>query len=102
MEYFPSQIVKAVEASRAVRGVALGIYYKERQIYFDTILRFVPISTPGCSRNVTLLWKKSGQERRKYGNLLNFRQDTMRSKKREQTDSLEKSAPSLLRKLFID
>ncbi len=72
MEYFPSQIVKAVEASRAVRGVALGIYYKERQIYFDTILRFVPISTPGCSRNVTLLWKKERTGEKKIRKFIEF------------------------------
>ena len=56
MEYFPSQLMRAVERSQ---GVALGIYYEERRIYFETILRFIPIRNPQCHREVALLWKHS-------------------------------------------
>ena len=61
MEYFPSQLIRAVERSK---GVALGIYYKERQIYFETHLRFIPLRELHFKREVTLLWKKErGKEK---------------------------------------
>ena len=52
MEYFPSQLIRAVERSK---GVALGIYYKQQQIYFETYLRFMPLREPQFQREVTLL-----------------------------------------------
>lgn len=69
MEYFPSQLMRAVERSR---GVALGIYYKERQIYFDTVLRFIPIRKPHFQRAVTLLWKKEREHEKVIQDFINF------------------------------
>lgn len=69
MEYFPSQLMRAVERSK---GVALGIYYRERQIYFDTILRFIPIREPQFQRMVTLLWKKEREREKVIRDFITF------------------------------
>lgn len=69
MEYFPSQLMRAVERSK---GVALGIYYRERQIYFDTILRFIPIREPHFQREVTLLWKKEREKEKVIRDFIEF------------------------------
>lgn len=69
MEYFPSQLMSAVEHSH---GVALGICYEERQIYFNTIMRFIPIRSPECHRDVTLLWKRSREREPNIRNFIDF------------------------------
>lgn len=69
MEYFPSQLMRAVERSK---GVALGIYYKERQIYFDTLLRFIPIREPDYQREVTLLWKREREREKVIRDFIEF------------------------------
>jgi DNA-binding transcriptional LysR family regulator len=55
MEYLHSQLIDMV--ARNI-GVGLGIYYPERDIYYKTLVRYIPISDPVCKRNVSLIWKK--------------------------------------------
>jgi DNA-binding transcriptional LysR family regulator len=57
VEYLHSQLLDLV--ARGL-GVGLGIRYPMRETYFQTIIRYIPITSPDCIRHINLLWYKDG------------------------------------------